>query len=312
MNIAIWGTSFLGRGLAALIRKTNDNLVGFIDNNPAIVGTIISIENSSLEKRDYNVYSFYDLPNIEVDKIIISVRSKDSILAIKEQLKSIDKKMCVEVMLEDYDMKAIEQETLRYTADDKRVAFLRAFSKHVKEQQIIGNVAECGVNFGDFAYYINKYFEDRQLYLFDTYEGFDDRDLQIEFGLNNSEFLRGRFSKPEFYFKSQYNKVDIVINKMLNPSLCTIKKGYFPESATDFDDVFCFVNLDFDLYNPTLAGLEFFYDKISIGGMILLHDYYNWQLPGVKQAVDEFETKRGIRLAKTPIGDNCSLAIIKY
>lgn len=41
-----------------------------------------------------------------------------------------------------------------------------------------------------------------------------------------------------------------------------------------------------------------------------LHDYFHPELPGVKQAVSEFEKERGIKLRKVPIGDFCSIAIL--
>ena len=58
-----------------------------------------------------------------------------------------------------------------------------------------------------------------------------------------------------------------------------------------------------------LAGLRFFYDKMCAGGVILLHDYYHTELPGVECAVREFEKERGIKLRKAPIGDFGSIAI---
>lgn len=45
-------------------------------------------------------------------------------------------------------------------------------------------------------------------------------------------------------------------------------------------------------------------------GVILIHDYFNDELPGVEKAVAEFEEKHG-RLHKFPIADYCSLAIVK-
>lgn len=97
---------------------------------------------------------------------------------------------------------------------------------------------------------------------------------------------------------------------MLHPEKCVLKKGYFPETAVDVNDQFCFVNLDMDLYQPMLAGLRFFYEKMCSGGVILMHDYFHPELPGVKQAVTEFEKERGLKLCKVPIGDFCSIAVV--
>ena len=50
---------------------------------------------------------------------------------------------------------------------------------------------------------------------------------------------------------------------------------------------FALVNLDADLYKPTLAGLRYFYPLLSPGGVIIVHDY-NFKWPGIKKATDEF------------------------
>ena len=48
-----------------------------------------------------------------------------------------------------------------------------------------------------------------------------------------------------------------------------------------------------DLYEPTLASLEFFYPRLVNGGAIILDDYGFNQFPGAKTAVDRFLQKNG-------------------
>lgn len=96
------------------------------------------------------------------------------------------------------------------------------------------------------------------------------------------------------------------------PENVVIKQGYFPESTQGIEDCkFCFVNLDMDLYKPMYAGLEFFFDRLNPKGCILLHDYYHENWGGVKEAVGDYERVHDIELLKLPIGDGCSIAIIK-
>ena len=40
------------------------------------------------------------------------------------------------------------------------------------------------------------------------------------------------------------------------------------------------------IYDPILAGLEFFYGRVVPGGFILVHDFNSW--PGARRAVREF------------------------
>jgi hypothetical protein len=94
-----------------------------------------------------------------------------------------------------------------------------------------------------------------------------------------------------------------------NPNNAIIRKGYFPETTQGIDENFCFVNLDFDLYQPTLSGLEFFYPHMVEGGVILVHDYFSGACRGVKEAVQEFERKVKGKLNIFPIGDGLSVGI---
>ena len=152
------------------------------------------------------------------------------------------------------------------------------------------------------------FFPDKKLYLFDTYEGFDQFDIDYEFGLGNESYNKGKFTHKELFANTDIN---LVMKKMKYPSNVEIRKGYFPETAKDIKDHFCFVNLDMDLYLPMLNGIRFFWDKVVKNGCILLHDYFRSDLPGVKAAVDMFEKERGFIIPKTPIGDGCSIALLK-
>ena len=72
--------------------------------------------------------------------------------------------------------------------DYVRLSTLELISFEINQKKLAGNVAEVGVYKGKFAKYINHYFPDRLLYLFDTFEGFDLRDVQSE----NEKSLFGR------------------------------------------------------------------------------------------------------------------------
>lgn len=61
-----------------------------------------------------------------------------------------------------------------------RVVWLRHFSEFVYENKMIGSVAECGVFRGDFSRYINEFFPDRTLYLFDSFRGFRSGDIDVD------------------------------------------------------------------------------------------------------------------------------------
>lgn len=250
---------------------------------------------------------------MEFDKIVVTNQNPNEIKEIKKQLEglSVDKDKII-IFMEDAELKlkvlskinAYNEET------DQRVGWLKDFAEYVYDTHMVGNVAECGVYRGEFAYFINKFFKDRRLYLFDTFAGFDKEDVNKELNFGNPAFNDSKFAKWNI-FGSGATDEEIVKRRMLFPDNCMIKKGYFPESAAGLKDVFCFVNLDMDLYTPMYSALDFFYDSMADGGVILLHDYFHPELPGVKRAVEDFEKKLNGKLCKVPIGDGCSIAIIK-
>ena len=47
------------------------------------------------------------------------------------------------------------------------------------------------------------------------------------------------------------------------------------------------------------------------GGCILIHDYFNVELPGVRKAIEDYEVKYGVALHKLPIADYSSIAVVK-
>ena len=122
----------------------------------------------------------------------------------------------------------------------------------------MGDVAEIGVYQGEFSQKINEAFPDRKLFLFDTFSGFpsDDKKYDQENLLHSHD--------DDFTKTSE----KLVLSKMKTPENCIIKKGRFPETATNLPEKFVFVNIDTDLYLPSIEGLKYFYPKLSPGGMV--------------------------------------------
>lgn len=183
-----------------------------------------------------------------------------------------------------------------------RVNFLRDFaSMHTEEKDLC--VAEGGVFQGMFAAEINRYFPNNKLYLFDTFEGFDKKDVEVEIACNYSNV------KERYYNETSQ---EIVLNKLPYKKNAIIKKGFFPDTTADMpEEKYIFVNLDFDLYAPILAGLRYFFPRMDEEGIILVHDFFTKFYCGVATAIEAYEKEIGYKLRKYPIGDGISIAIFK-
>lgn len=289
----IWGTGKMGkRAYSPLVTKHEMNIIAYADNCE--------------EKRKGTLYGLpivagEDIKDLEYDLIFIAVYDYRQIADVRQQLEQlgIPSDKVVELAT---DLKYID------VFMTQRYEWIKDYACWLGENSVGGSIAECGVFRGDSAKFLNIFFEDRKLYLFDTFEGFSMQDINLEKKIN-SEFETSMFNSNKIF---KNTTIDFVMKKMTYPENVIIKQGYFPDSAEGIEDEFCFVNLDMDLYIPMLNGLRFFWDKLKVHGCILLHDYFRNDLLGVKEAVKTFEEERKIIIPKTPIGDGCSMALLKY
>lgn len=155
-----------------------------------------------------------------------------------------------------------------------------------------GVIVEVGVGSGQglrLFMRLQEFFSDkRQIYAFDSFQGFP----------RGSKYDSEKFNK---YSKAKYKlfTVPFVKSYLLatgasedQVSAVRFIRGFIPESLQKFDHKpIALLNLDLDLYQPTIDALNFFWQYIVHGGIILLDDYdvdstQKW--PGVKKAVDEF------------------------
>ena len=76
-----------------------------------------------------------------------------------------------------------------------------------------------------------------------------------------------------------------------------IKKGWFSDlTSEDLPEEIAFAFLDGDFYESIKDSLRLVASKMAKDGIIIVHDYTNPALPGVKKAVDEFLTKNKIKI----------------
>lgn len=178
-----------------------------------------------------------------------------------------------------------------------RLATLELISVEINKKNLTGNVAEVGVYKGKFAKYINQYFPSKKLYLFDTFQGFDEKDKKTETDLGLNE------ATQDFTNTS----VEAVLKIMPFPNQCIIKKGFFPETTAGMNESFCFVSLDTDLYEPIYQGLLYFYPRMQKGGYIFVHDVNNDSYKGAAKAVEQFSKEQEVSFV--PIPDSCGSVI---
>jgi len=178
----------------------------------------------------------------------------------------------------------------QYSQDYIRYAMWELIAEEIERRQISGSVAELGVYKGRSAALINKLFPSRKLHLFDTFEGFDQRDLDIE--------KRKGFSSGKVEFED--TGVEAVLSRMPFREQCVVHQGFFPETADGIEETFAFVSIDVDLYQPIIEGLKFFFPQLAKGGCLFVHDYNHQKFQGAASAVKEFADEYGVTYLPIP------------
>ncbi len=160
------------------------------------------------------------------------------------------------------------------------------YSSVLSTNLLAGAIAEVGVYRGTTARLISEIKGEKKLFLFDTFEGMPNEKIsnQDDWELNTHRDTSLESVKT---YLSSYEHLIFV-------------PGQFPESISNSSDAslvhnekFCLVNLDVDLYQSTLDGLEFFFPRLVDGGRLVSHNYNlkdspGGRTPGVKKAFLEY------------------------
>jgi O-methyltransferase len=146
------------------------------------------------------------------------------------------------------------------------------YSAVVETAKIKGSIAEVGVFKGGSARLISSAKGERELHLFDTFEGLPPVNPKYD-----PNFRQGTF-------EGSLEEVRALLSGVGNVQF---HKGLFPDSATGLEHLrFSFVHLDVDLYESTKRCLEWFYSRMMPGAMLISHDFVDAE--GVRKAFREF------------------------
>ncbi|MFD2182370.1 TylF/MycF/NovP-related O-methyltransferase [Rhodoplanes azumiensis] len=135
----------------------------------------------------------------------------------------------------------------------------------------------------------------RRVHLFDSFEG-----LSVPGEFDGSYWAPGVFSVS----------VDEISKNLSRFDCCNIYKGWIPDRFKDApDNPIAFVHIDVDLYQPTWDTLEYFFERVVSGGIIICDDYGTDSCPGAKRAVDDFFAPRKENVASLPTGQGLVIKI---
>lgn len=150
--------------------------------------------------------------------------------------------------------------------------------------KVPGDFVELGCYRGDTSLLLQKLLvgsgDRKRLWIYDSFEGLPERSFE------DSSAAGDAFSAGELFV----TKREVVEKfKKAGVRMPIIKKGFFEDlSAADLPDAISFAFLDGDLYGSIRTSFSLVFPRLADGGIIVVHDYNNPQLPGSARAVDEF------------------------
>ncbi|MBQ8985543.1 class I SAM-dependent methyltransferase [Candidatus Saccharibacteria bacterium] len=145
-----------------------------------------------------------------------------------------------------------------------------------------GDFVELGCYKGDTSLMLADVLENsnKKLWIYDSFEGLPEKKSQDE-SLLGEPFKKGELSVSKREVKERFLRAGLKVP--------VIKKGWFSDLTTeDLPEKIAFCFLDGDFYDSIRDGLKVINEKMARNGVIMVHDYLNPALPGVKTAVSEW------------------------
>ena len=195
---------------------------------------------------------------------------------------------------------------LPYTmTSPERLCGLVEATEYVVANDVPGAIVECGVWKGGSMLaaaltLVRLGASDRELYLFDTYEGLPEpgeRDVSFKGKPARDMWEEQRDGQGlSAWCRAGLDEVRAVMETSGHPRarihyVAGMVEDTVPDAAPD---PIAILRLDTDWYDSTRHEMEHLYPRLAVGGVLILDDYGSWE--GARQAVDEYLAKQRVPL----------------
>jgi len=188
------------------------------------------------------------------------------------------------------------------SCDDSRIGkILTHYELFKMIKNISGDIVECGVFAGvslvRFAAFRNllENQNSRKIIGFDTFDKFPFTNFEQD-QIHRDEFINDAgsdsISKKQLLQVFEHKKNNNLIELVEGDIITTVPDyvSHHPEMKI------ALLNLDVDIYEPTVTILENLYPKIVSGGIMILDDY--GRFPGETKAVDDYFKNKDVKILK--------------
>lgn len=213
------------------------------------------------------------------------------------------------VFRRDFDrkIKHLREAKLTYLSVEKMRALVTEITR-IEANEIKGGMIEAGCALGGSAILLSKLKnQKRDFSVYDVFETIpaptseDPSDVHERYEKIASGGAQGL--EGDEYYGYQENLYEKVLSNFeregvdLETNQVSLVKGLLQDTMKVTGPI-SFAHIDVDWYDPVKVSLERIYPHLSVGGVIVLDDYYDWG--GCRKAVDEFlANNKGVSLDDT-------------
>ena len=165
-----------------------------------------------------------------------------------------------------------------------------------------GDFVECGTNTGIMSLAVCDYVDfnglDKYFYLFDTFNGIPVE--QISMGEGAAGRANENSMYPDCWERAVANFAPFPRARLV--------RGRVPETLTSVEiDKVAYLCIDMNITLPEKAALEYFWEKLTPGGVVVFDDYAWTPYREQKEAHDAFAHSKGVKILTLPTGQGLLL-----
>ncbi len=208
------------------------------------------------------------------------------------------------IELPDFEKTYDYENYFYWTCDNQRIGKLLAHYELFKlSGDIEGDIVECGVFKGAslvrFAIYRSLFSnpDKKKIIGFDSFAEFPETNFEPDIKMRVDfveECGEQSISTDQLYEVLKYKNNDKNVELVAGDITKTLPE--YIEKNPDLS--LSLLNLDVDLYEPSVTTLELLYPRLQKGGVIILDDY--GVFPGETKAVDDYFRNKKVTIKKFP------------
>jgi len=175
--------------------------------------------------------------------------------------------------------------------------------------ELAGARVECGVFQGFSALFacraaagLARGFDGTGFYLVDSFAGFPKPREEDFIPMRSGANMR---NAPAFNEGDAAVSLEQVSAAFRDFPGVRFERGFIPDVLSRLPETkWAFVHIDVDLHEPTLACLEYFYPRLTSGGVIICDDYGSRLFPGARKAWEAYCDANGIAFVTLESGQS--------